>query len=103
MRRYLTTGVCAKVMEVDTDGETVNDVRIYGGCRGQGNALARFVVGMRLDDAIPKLRGVECQGGTSCADQLGRILEQERELYRGKGETVTPGPSAKKKRTRRWR
>ena len=103
MRRYLTAGVCAKVMEVDTDGETVKDVRIYGGCRGQGNALARFVVGMKLVDAIPKLRGVECQGGTSCADQLGRILEQELELHRIKGEIMSPGPAAKKKRTKRWK
>ena len=102
MRRYLTTGVCAKVMEVDTDGETVNDVRIYGGCRGQGNALARFVVGMKLVDAIPKLRGVECQRGTSCADQLGRILEQERELCCGSGEAILPSQAAKEKRTKGW-
>jgi uncharacterized protein (TIGR03905 family) len=90
-------------MEVDTDGETVNDVRIYGGCRGQGGALARFIVGMKLVDAIPKLRGVECRGGTSCADQLGRILEQELELIRSRGKVILPDPAAKKKRTKRWK
>ena len=25
LRRYLTVGVCAKAMEVDTDGETVRE------------------------------------------------------------------------------
>jgi len=82
MRRYYTQGVCARMMDVDTDGETVLDVRVYGGCRGQADALHRLVTGMKLDDAISKLRGVECRNGTSCADQLGRILEHERDRMR---------------------
>lgn len=78
MRRYYTAGVCARVMDVETDGQTVLDVRILGGCRGQANVLPRLVKGMKLDEAIEKLRGVQCRAGTSCADQLGRILEQEK-------------------------
>ena len=78
MRRYYTAGVCARVMDVETDGKTVLDVRILGGCRGQANVIPRLVNGMKLDEAIEKLRGVQCRSGTSCADQLGRILEQEK-------------------------
>lgn len=82
MRTYYTTGVCAKVIEVDTDGETVLDARVLGGCRGQAMALPKLIRGMRLDEAISRLRGVVCRNGTSCADQLGRALEQERDRLR---------------------
>ena len=69
-------------MDVETDGDTVIDVKVHGGCRGQANALPRLVKGMKLDDAISRLRGVQCRGGTSCADQLGRVLEKERDRLR---------------------
>ena len=41
---------------------------------------------MRLDEAIARLRGVQCRNGTSCANQLGRVLEQERDSARKAGE-----------------
>lgn len=87
-KRYYTTGVCAQIMDVKTDGETVQDVKIYGGCRGQANAIPRLVNGMTLDEAIGRLRGVECRNGTSCADQLGRILEQEKKRLKRTNETI---------------
>ena len=82
MRLYETTGCCAKLMEVDTDGTTVRKVIIHGGCPGQRLALPRLVEGLPIDEVVHRLRGVECRGGTSCADQLGRILEHEREKLR---------------------
>lgn len=84
MTRYRPVRVCARAMDVDTDGETVKDVRIYGGCPGQANALPALVKGMKIDEAISRLRGIRCRSGTSCADQLGRILEQERDEHRAK-------------------
>lgn len=78
MRRYATVGVCPKTIDVDTDGTTIADVRINGGCRGQAQALPALLRGMRVDDAISRLRGLQCRNGTSCADQIARILEQER-------------------------
>lgn len=84
MVRYAPARVCARLMDVDTDGETVKDVKIYGGCPGQANALPRLVKGLKIDDAIDRLRGVKCRNGTSCADQLGRILEHERDEHRNK-------------------
>jgi len=80
--RYMTKGVCARVMDVETDGKTVGDVVLYGGCRGQAQALPRLVKGLALDDAIARLKGVVCRGGTSCSDQLARILEHERDAHR---------------------
>ena len=86
MRRYIPSRVCARSIDVDTDGQTVLHVVITGGCRGQANALPRLVEGMNIDEAIARLRGVQCRHGTSCADQLGRVLEQERDRLR---ETAT--------------
>lgn len=79
MNAYQTRGVCARIIEVDTDGETVNEVKLYGGCRGQGESLARMTKGMKIDDVISRLKGIQCRNGTSCADQLARILELEKE------------------------
>ena len=83
MRQYFPTGVCAREMYVDTDGDTVQDVVIVGGCRGQAKTIPKLVRGMKLDEAIARLRGIQCRNGTSCADQLGRVLEMERSRIRG--------------------
>lgn len=96
IHRYATQGVCARAMEVETDGEKVLSVRIHGGCRGQANVLKRLVEGEKLDDIIPKLRGVQCRNGTSCADMLGRVLEQERELAAQGGVVAAVGHKEKK-------
>ena len=77
-------------MDVDTDGKTVGDIVIYGGCPGQAKALPKLVKGMTLDEAIKRLRGVNCRRGTSCADQLGRILEREKEDY---GDVIIVEPT----------
>ena len=88
MGRYYPTGVCARMIEAETDGETVLSVKIHGGCPGQAAALPRLLQGMRLDEAICRLRGVRCRNETSCADQLGRILEKERDRLRITNETI---------------
>ena len=87
-KRYYTTGVCAQIMDVKTDGETVQDVKIYGGCRGQVNAIPRLGIGHKVEDVIAMLKGIQCRNGTSCADQLGRILEQEKKRLKRTNETI---------------
>lgn len=87
MKYYRTKGVCARTIGVDTDGKTIKDVVIIGGCRGQANALPQLVRGREVDDVISRLKGVGCRyyedGVTSCADQLARILEQEKAAHEG--------------------
>ena len=44
---------------------------------GNTQGVARLVEGMKVDDAIAKLSGIDCGGrGTSCPDQLARALSQ---------------------------
>ena len=45
--------------------------------------ISSLLIGMKVEDAIKKLKGIDCRGkGTSCPDQLAigleRILEQNK-------------------------
>lgn len=83
MNRYRTNGVCATYIDVETDGKTVKRVQLYGGCHGQGQALAALVSGRPIDDVVKRLKGICCgPRGTSCADQLAQALELEKKARR---------------------
>lgn len=44
---------------------------------GFTQALSRLLVGMRVEDAIAQLKGIQCvDKGTSCPDQLALALMQ---------------------------
>ena len=74
--RYKTTGVCATYIEFDVDDDNrLHNVRFTGGCVGNRKAISALVEDMNVDEAIAKLRGIQCQNGTSCADQLAQALE----------------------------
>lgn len=39
--------------------------------------LSKLLVGMTVDEAISRLKGIDCRGrGTSCPDQLAIALEK---------------------------
>lgn len=68
-------GVCCDRILVDVEGDVIREVEFEGGCDGNGKALGRLLVGMKVDKAAELLEGVNCDGkGTSCADQLSRGL-----------------------------
>ena len=65
---------------LDVDGELVKDVRFIGGCNGNTQGVATLVKGMKIDDVIAKLKGIDCNSrGTSCPDQLAVALEKVKE------------------------
>lgn len=77
MYTYKTFGTCSRAIEFDIDGDTIKEVRFIGGCNGNTQGVSRLVAGMKIDDAIGKLKGIDCAGrGTSCPDQLARALER---------------------------
>lgn len=74
---YETTGTCSKMIEFELDGDIVKSVKFIGGCAGNTVGVARLVEGMKAEEVIKRLRGVNCNGkGTSCPDQLARALEE---------------------------
>ena len=77
--KYKPKGVCAMEMIIDVEGEIIKSVEIIGGCAGNTKGVSILVAGMNIDNAIQKLKGIDCRGkGTSCPDQLARALEEIR-------------------------
>ena len=73
---YRPRGVCSQLMEIETDGNTIQSLRVLGGCDGNLQGISRLVVGMDVDEAIARLDGI--RGGfksTSCPDQLAHALK----------------------------
>ena len=67
-----------EVIRSEMDGDIVRHVRFIGGCTGNTQGLSRLVEGMRVDEVIHRLKGIQCRAGTSCPDQLARALERMR-------------------------
>ena len=80
LHTYTPRGVCSRKMDVEVDGEIIKSVRILGGCAGNTKGISILVEGMNINEAIRKLKGIDCGGkGTSCPDQLARALEEVKE------------------------
>ena len=74
---YTPQGVCSREMKIEIEGDTIQSIKIIGGCDGNTKGLCNLLKGMKIDEAIQKLKGSDCGGkGTSCPDQLARALEQ---------------------------
>ena len=74
---FIPSGVCSRAIHVELDGDTIKNVEFVGGCNGNTQGIASLVRGMKVDDAIAKLKGIKCGfKNTSCPDQLARALEQ---------------------------
>ena len=74
---YKTSGVCARMIIVDTEDGVITDCKFVGGCAGNTQGVAALVVGMKIEDAIGKIKGIKCGfKPTSCPDQLALALEE---------------------------
>ena len=72
---YKTSGVCSTEIHVDIKNDTIENVEFVRGCPGNLFGIAVLVKGMNIDEAIEKLKGIDCRGkGTSCPDQLSKAL-----------------------------
>jgi len=69
--------VCSRQIDIVIDGDILRAVRYTGGCNGNTTGIAALVAGMKVNDVISRLEGIDCGGrGTSCPDQLARALKQ---------------------------
>ena len=69
--------VCSQEMIIELEGDTIKKVTIQGGCAGNTVGVSNLVQGMKIDEAIEKLKGIQCgYRGTSCPDQLATALEE---------------------------
>ena len=78
--QYEPKGVCSMQMNIEVEDEIIKSVQIIGGCAGNTKGVSVLVEGMNINDAIKKLKGIDCRGrGTSCPDQLAKALEKIKE------------------------
>ncbi len=81
---YTPRGVCSRKMTISAEDGIIADAQIIGGCSGNLQGISKLIVGMKVEDAISRLRGIDCSGrGTSCPDQLSiamqELLDSEKE------------------------
>lgn len=73
---FRTQGVCARSIEIETNGDVIESVRFQGGCDGNLKAIGRLVKGQKIADVVEALEGNTCGNKpTSCADQLAQALK----------------------------
>ena len=74
---YKTKGTCSRAIIVDVEDGVILSCQFVGGCAGNTQGVAALVKGMKVEDAIARLSGIQCGfRGTSCPDQLSRALRE---------------------------
>ena len=80
MTRHLThtcVGTCSRQIDIELDNDIIRSVRFTGGCDGNTQGVAALVRGMKVEEAIARLEGIDCRGrGTSCPHQRARAQRQ---------------------------
>lgn len=75
--QFKPSGVCAKEISFDVVNNKIKNLNFVNGCPGNLIGLSKLIDGMEIDEAIERLRGIDCRGkGTSCPDQLSKALEE---------------------------
>ena len=73
---YNTRGTCSRRIDIEVEGDIVKKVVFIGGCNGNTQGVSKLVEGMKVDEVISRLEGINCNGrGTSCPDQLSKALK----------------------------
>ena len=74
---YTPKGVCARKIIVSSEAGVITDAQVIGGCHGNSQGICKLVSGMKVEDAISRLQGIDCGGKrTSCPDQLSIAMRQ---------------------------
>ena len=75
MYKYKPRGVCPREINIDLNGDLVNQVEFVGGCNGNLKAISKIVQGKTISEVEEMFEGVTCVNrSTSCVDQLIRGL-----------------------------
>lgn len=74
---YRPKGVCSNTIDVQVEDGIIKSVEFTGGCNGNLQGISRLVAGMKVEDAIDRLKGIKCGfKSTSCPDQLACALQE---------------------------
>ncbi len=74
--KYPCVGTCSRQVEIELEDGIIRKVSFTGGCSGNTQGIAALVRGMKAEEAIVRLEGIDCHGkGTSYPDQLAKALK----------------------------
>ena len=74
---YEPQGVCSRLMQIEVENGVIRSVQVTGGCHGNQQGLGALLRGMRVEEAVARLEGIDCRGkGTSCPDQMALALRR---------------------------
>lgn len=73
---YTCQGTCSRQIDIELEEDVVRNVAFSGGCHGNQQGISALVRGMKVEEVIARLEGIDCRSrGTSCPDQLARALK----------------------------
>ena len=68
------------MIHIDVEDGVVTECKFVGGCAGNTQGVSALVKGMKIEEAISRLKGIKCGfKPTSCPDQLSRALKAYKE------------------------
>ena len=73
---FTPKGVCSRLMNFDIENGVIRNLKVTGGCNGNLKGIAKLVEGMKAEEVVARLEGIDCNGkGTSCPDQLAQAVK----------------------------
>lgn len=74
--RFTPQGVCSTQIIVEVEDGIIKKLTVENGCHGNLQGISKLVEGMKVEDVIKRLEGIDCRGrGTSCPDQIAKMLK----------------------------
>lgn len=68
--------VCSKQIDIQIKDGVIQSVVYTKGCEGNAKGIGALIKDMTVEEAIRRLDGITCgKRGTSCPDQLAKILK----------------------------
>ncbi len=58
---YIPQGVCSNQIELEIQNGIVKELKVIGGCNGNLQGIAKLVEGMKIEEIIKKLKGIDCK------------------------------------------
>lgn len=76
METYIPRNVCSRKINFEVKNGILTSCEFIGGCTGNTQGISSLVIGMKVEDVVNRLKGIQCRSGTSCPDQLAKALEE---------------------------
>lgn len=74
---YKTKSTCSTQIDLEINGDIVSNVKFYGGCNGNLQAIPALIEGMTVDWIEERCKDIKCGfKNTSCADQLAHAIRE---------------------------